>query len=226
MPGTLLPEPRICNEAHRGEPKWPSQRKSQSQSGSSGTLRATMRLLLYNIRYGLGLGSALHWPLPGMGYLLGNRGNLQRITDFIKSQDPDIVGSRGSRHRLDQNAQSQSGRSDRAFVRPLLRLSVQVRGRFVESAAADPAEPRQRVSRGPARAWRTVPLLREGHQAAHHRARARGLLGFSRPSVAEVPASAHATAASARSRHGLTETGASSPATSTRSGASTRSIYS
>jgi hypothetical protein len=51
-----------------------------------------MRLLLYNIRYGLGLGSALHWPLPGVGYLLGNRTNLQRITDFIKSQDPDIVG--------------------------------------------------------------------------------------------------------------------------------------
>ena len=51
-----------------------------------------MRLLLYNIRYGLGLGSALHWPLPGMGYLLGNRTNLQRLTDFIKSQDPDIVG--------------------------------------------------------------------------------------------------------------------------------------
>src|SRR5688572_30389168 len=51
-----------------------------------------MRLLLYNIRYGLGLGSALHWPLPGMGYLLGNRTNLQRITDFIKSQDPDVVG--------------------------------------------------------------------------------------------------------------------------------------
>ena len=52
----------------------------------------SMRLLLYNIRYGLGLGSALHWPLPGVGYLLGNRTNLQRITDFIKSQDPDIVG--------------------------------------------------------------------------------------------------------------------------------------
>jgi endonuclease/exonuclease/phosphatase family metal-dependent hydrolase len=27
-----------------------------------------------------------------MGYLLGNRTNLQRITDFIKSQDPDVVG--------------------------------------------------------------------------------------------------------------------------------------
>jgi endonuclease/exonuclease/phosphatase family metal-dependent hydrolase len=51
-----------------------------------------MRLLLYNIRYGLGLGTALHWPLPGMGYLLGNRANLQRIIDFIKSQDPDVVG--------------------------------------------------------------------------------------------------------------------------------------
>ena len=51
-----------------------------------------MRLLLYNIRYGLGLGSALHWPLPGVGYLIGNKNNLQRITDFIKSQDPDVVG--------------------------------------------------------------------------------------------------------------------------------------
>jgi endonuclease/exonuclease/phosphatase family metal-dependent hydrolase len=27
-----------------------------------------------------------------MGYLLGNRGNLQRIIEFIKGQDPDIVG--------------------------------------------------------------------------------------------------------------------------------------
>ena len=45
-----------------------------------------MRLLLYNIRYGLGLGSALHWPLPGMGYLIGNRTNLQRITDFNDGQ--------------------------------------------------------------------------------------------------------------------------------------------
>jgi endonuclease/exonuclease/phosphatase family metal-dependent hydrolase len=51
-----------------------------------------MRLLVYNIRYGLGLGTALHWPLPGMGYLFGNRGNLQRITDFIKGEDPDVVG--------------------------------------------------------------------------------------------------------------------------------------
>lgn len=51
-----------------------------------------MRLLFYNIRYGLGLGVDLHWPLPGMGYLLGNRANLPRIIDFIKAQDPDIVG--------------------------------------------------------------------------------------------------------------------------------------
>jgi len=51
-----------------------------------------MRLLVYNIRYGLGLGPAMHLPLPGAGYLLGNRGNLERITGFIKAQDPDIVG--------------------------------------------------------------------------------------------------------------------------------------
>ena len=52
-----------------------------------------MRLLLYNIRYGLGRGPALHWPLPGLGYLTGgNQRNLKRITDFIKDQDPDVVG--------------------------------------------------------------------------------------------------------------------------------------
>ena len=51
-----------------------------------------MRLLLYNIRYGVGLGTSVHWPLPGMGYLLGNQRNLHRITEFIRSQDPDLVG--------------------------------------------------------------------------------------------------------------------------------------
>ena len=50
-----------------------------------------MRLLLYNIRYGLGLGKSIHWPLPGVGYLIGNSENLQLITDFIKAQSPDIV---------------------------------------------------------------------------------------------------------------------------------------
>ncbi len=51
-----------------------------------------MRFLLYNIRYGLGAGASFHLPLPGAGYLLGNRANLSRITDFIKAQDPDIAG--------------------------------------------------------------------------------------------------------------------------------------
>jgi len=51
-----------------------------------------MRLLLYNIRYGVGLGTAVHWPLPGAGYILGNRRNLQLITEFIRNQDPDLVG--------------------------------------------------------------------------------------------------------------------------------------
>lgn len=51
-----------------------------------------MRFLLYNIRYGLGSGRALHWPLPGAGYVLGNQANLQRIIRFIKTQGPDIVG--------------------------------------------------------------------------------------------------------------------------------------
>src|SRR5690606_16685604 len=45
--------------------------------GPFGKLRC-MRLLLYNIRYGIGMGAALHFPLPGVGYLIGNAANLER----------------------------------------------------------------------------------------------------------------------------------------------------
>jgi len=51
-----------------------------------------MRLLLYNIRYAVGGGASMHMPLPGAGYVLGNKDALPEITRFIKSLDPDIVG--------------------------------------------------------------------------------------------------------------------------------------
>ena len=51
-----------------------------------------MRLLLYNIRYGVGAGASMHMPLPGAGYILGNQNVLPDIVTFIKSADPDIVG--------------------------------------------------------------------------------------------------------------------------------------
>lgn len=51
-----------------------------------------MRLLLYNIRYAVGGGASMHMPLPGAGYVLGNKDVLPDITKFIKSVDPDIVG--------------------------------------------------------------------------------------------------------------------------------------
>ncbi len=51
-----------------------------------------MRLLLYNIRYATGTGAAFHLPLPGAGYLRSNPNVLSQITDFIKNQDPDVVG--------------------------------------------------------------------------------------------------------------------------------------
>jgi endonuclease/exonuclease/phosphatase family metal-dependent hydrolase len=51
-----------------------------------------MRLLLYNIRYGVGVGASMHMPLPGAGYILGNQNVLPDIIKFIKSTDPDIVG--------------------------------------------------------------------------------------------------------------------------------------
>jgi endonuclease/exonuclease/phosphatase family metal-dependent hydrolase len=51
-----------------------------------------MRILIYNIRYAVGGGPTPRMPVPGAGYLFGNPGNLAKITDFIKSTDPDIVG--------------------------------------------------------------------------------------------------------------------------------------
>ena len=51
-----------------------------------------MRLLVYNIRYGTGTGPAFHLPLPGAGYLRSSRTVLAQITNFIKEQDPDVVG--------------------------------------------------------------------------------------------------------------------------------------
>jgi endonuclease/exonuclease/phosphatase family metal-dependent hydrolase len=51
-----------------------------------------MRLLLYNIRYGVGNGTSSPVPLPGARYLFAEAAELKRISDFIGSQDPDIVG--------------------------------------------------------------------------------------------------------------------------------------
>ena len=51
-----------------------------------------MRLLLYNIRYALGGSASLHVPVPGAGYVLGNQLMLPKLTEFIRSVDPDIVG--------------------------------------------------------------------------------------------------------------------------------------
>jgi endonuclease/exonuclease/phosphatase family metal-dependent hydrolase len=55
-------------------------------------IQCLVRLLIYNIRYATGTGPAFHLPVPGAGYLRSSRHVLSRITDFIKQQDPDVVG--------------------------------------------------------------------------------------------------------------------------------------
>ncbi len=52
----------------------------------------TVRLLIYNIRYATGTGPAFHLPVPGAGYLRSSQRVLDRLTEFIKQQDPDVVG--------------------------------------------------------------------------------------------------------------------------------------
>jgi endonuclease/exonuclease/phosphatase family metal-dependent hydrolase len=51
-----------------------------------------LRLLVYNIRYATGTGPAFHLPVPGAGYLRSNRKVLAGITEFLRQEQPDIVG--------------------------------------------------------------------------------------------------------------------------------------
>ncbi len=51
-----------------------------------------MRFLLYNIRYGAGIGRHFHLPIPYSGYFKNSNGNLKKIVDFVKSVNPDIIG--------------------------------------------------------------------------------------------------------------------------------------
>lgn len=51
-----------------------------------------MRFLLYNIRYGAGIGGRFHFPLPYAGYLKRSTNNYRQITEFISKVSPDVVG--------------------------------------------------------------------------------------------------------------------------------------
>lgn len=51
-----------------------------------------MRLLLYNIRYGAGIGRRFHLPVPYSGYFKPTNGHFEQIVQYIKSVDPDILG--------------------------------------------------------------------------------------------------------------------------------------
>lgn len=51
-----------------------------------------MRLVLYNIRYATGTDWHFHLPVPMSGYLRRTPAKLERLTGFLQSLDPDIIG--------------------------------------------------------------------------------------------------------------------------------------
>jgi endonuclease/exonuclease/phosphatase family metal-dependent hydrolase len=51
-----------------------------------------MRFLLYNLRYCAGTGITFHVPFPWIGYLRPTTRVLERVTEFIGAQQPDIAG--------------------------------------------------------------------------------------------------------------------------------------
>ena len=50
------------------------------------------RFMLYNIRYGAGIGRRFHLPLPYCGYLKQTNGNFDKIAEFIELVGPDVIG--------------------------------------------------------------------------------------------------------------------------------------
>ena len=51
-----------------------------------------MRLVLYNICYGIGIASRKNFALHGARYLLGNQKNVLNIADFIAALKADVIG--------------------------------------------------------------------------------------------------------------------------------------
>jgi len=51
-----------------------------------------MKFLLYNIRYGAGIGRRFHLPVPYSGYFKPTNGHFKKILDFVKVVNPDIGG--------------------------------------------------------------------------------------------------------------------------------------
>jgi endonuclease/exonuclease/phosphatase family metal-dependent hydrolase len=51
-----------------------------------------VRFLLYNVRYGAGIGARFHLPIPYAGYLKRTTCNLECILSFIESVKPDVIG--------------------------------------------------------------------------------------------------------------------------------------
>lgn len=62
------------------------------KNGHYFTMKESYRFLLYNIRYGTGSGWRFHAPVPFSGYLRKTAKNIPGIIDFIKGQNPDLVG--------------------------------------------------------------------------------------------------------------------------------------
>ncbi len=137
--------------------------------------------------------------VPGAGYLRSSRQVLSRITDFIKSQDPDVVGlievdtgsiRTGMVNQADFIARSlghystfecKYGMSSVNQLVPIVR----------KQANAFLAAPRVRGER--------FHYFDTGHQASDHRARTRRHRDFPGASVAQVPPPAVPAALSLRS---------------------------
>jgi endonuclease/exonuclease/phosphatase family metal-dependent hydrolase len=51
-----------------------------------------MRFVLYNIRYGTGTGVKYHLPFPFVGMMRSSSQNFQKITEFLRWLEPDVVG--------------------------------------------------------------------------------------------------------------------------------------
>ena len=118
-----------------------------------------MRLLLYNIRYGVGNGSSSAVPLPGARYLFAEAAELDRIIKFIGSHNPDIVGL----VEVDTGSMRSNRINQAEVIANRLGHYSCYQSKYGEASYNQKlpirAQPGQCISSKPQGSWRALPLL-------------------------------------------------------------------
>ncbi len=89
-------------------------------------MKRRYKLLLYNIRYGTGRGWKFHTPFPFIGFFKRTRKNTEKISEFLKNYNLDIVGL----IEVDGGSYRHYGENQAEFIAQKLGLQVNYNSKY------------------------------------------------------------------------------------------------